>query len=154
MRASRAPRSAGGEVNRLPIVRTVSVLVALVAALTFAACGSAGTDSSTKFEGAQRDVASTIEDLQSAASDDHASEICSTLLAKSLLDQIGGGAAGCQKAVTTALDAADTTELKVESVQVNGSDATARVKSGTGDGATTREVQLTREGSNWKIATL
>jgi len=106
------------------------------------------------FKGQEREVASTVEDLQSAAADDDASEICRTLLAKSLLDRIGGAGAGCQKAVGVALDATDTNELKVESVTVNGTNATARVKSGTGDSATTRTVQLTREGSNWKIATL
>ena len=134
-------------------MRPTVALIALLAALTLAACGSAGTDSSSSFEGQDRDVASTVEDLQSAAADDDASKICRTLLAKSLLDQIGAGDA-CQKAVTTALDAADTTALKVESVQVNGTNATARVKSGTGDASTTRTVRLTREGSNWKIASL
>jgi hypothetical protein len=134
-------------------VRPIVALVALLSALTLSACGSAGTDSSGSFEGQDREVASAVEDLQSAAADDDASEICRTLLAKSLLDQLGSSAA-CQKAVTTAIDAADTTELKVESVRVNGANATARVKSGTGDAATTRTVQLTREGSNWKIATL
>jgi len=135
-------------------VRSLTALIALLAALTLAACGSAGTDSSGDFEGQEREVASTVEDLQSAAADDDASEICRTLLAKSLLDKLGGSGSGCQKAVDNALDAADTTELNVESVQVNGTNATARVESGSGDGATTRSVQLTREGSNWKIATL
>jgi hypothetical protein len=134
-------------------VRPFVALIALLAALTLAACGSAGTDSSGSFEGQDREVASTVEDLQSAAADDDASEICRTLLAKSLLDQIGSGDA-CQKAVSIAIDAVDTTELKVESVRIDGTNATARVKSGTGDGSTTRTVQLTREGSNWKIATL
>jgi hypothetical protein len=134
-------------------VRLLSAIAVLLAALTLAACGSAGTDSSTDFEGDQREVASAVEDLQSAAADDDASEICRTLLAKSLLDRLGSADA-CRKAVDAALDAADTTELEVESVQVSGTNATARVKSGTGDSATTRTVQLTREGSNWKIATL
>ena len=134
-------------------MRPLVALIALLAALALAACGSAGTDSSGSFEGQDREVASTVEDLQSAAADDDASEICRTLLAKSLLDQIGSGDA-CQKAVTIAIDAADTTELKVESVRIDGTNATARVKSGTGDGSTTRTVQLTREGSNWKIATI
>lgn len=135
-------------------MRSLTALLALLAALTLAACGSAGTDSSGDFEGQEREVASTVEDLQSAAADDDASEICRTLLAKSLLDRLGGAGSGCQKAVDTALDATDTTELNVESVQVNGTNATARVESGSGDSATTRTVQLTREGSNWKIATL
>ena len=134
-------------------MRPFLALIALLAALTLAACGSAGTDSAGSFEGQDREVASTVEDLQSAAADDDASEICRTLLAKSLLDQIGSGDA-CQKAVSIAIDAVDTTELKVESVRIDGTNATARVKSGTGDGSTTRTVQLTREGSNWKIASL
>jgi hypothetical protein len=134
-------------------VRTLSALVALLAALTLAACGSAGTDSSKDFEGTDRDVASAVEDLQSAAADDDASQICRELLAKSLLDKLGS-ADTCQRAVGKAIDAADTDELEVQSVRVNGANATARVKSGTGDGATTRDVQLTREGSNWKIASL
>ena len=134
-------------------MRLPSAFLALLAALTLAACGSAGTDSSSDFEGDEREVASAVEQLQSAAADDDASEICRTLLAKSLLDQVGPGAA-CRNAVTVALNAVDTTELDVESVQVSGTSATARVKSGTGDSATTRTLRLTREGSNWKIAAL
>jgi hypothetical protein len=134
-------------------VRALTALIALLAALALAACGSAGTDSSGDFEGEQREVASAVEDLQSAAADDDASEICRTLLAKSLLDRLGSGD-GCEKAVAGALDATDTDELDVERVTVNGTNATARVKSGSGDGATTRDVRLTREGRNWKIASL
>jgi ABC-type oligopeptide transport system substrate-binding subunit len=134
-------------------VRVLTALIALLAALALAACGSAGTDSSGDFEGEQREVASAVEDLQSAAADDDASEICRTLLAKSLVDRLGAGD-GCEKAVAAALDATDTDELDVERVTVNGTNATARVKSGSGDGATTRDVRLTREGRNWKIASL
>jgi hypothetical protein len=135
-------------------VRPLAALLALLAALTLAACGSAGTDSSSDFEGEQREVASAVEDLQSAASDDDASEICRTLLAKSLLDQLEQRGVECTAAVKTALDAADTTDLDVQSVQVSGTTATARVESGSGDNATTRDVRLTREGRNWKIAAL
>ncbi len=134
-------------------MRSLSVLVALVAALTLAACGSGGTDSSGDFEGDEREVASVVEDLQTAAADDDASEICRTLLAQSLLRQVGTDDA-CQKAVTVALDAVDTTELSVQDVTVNGTNATARVESGSGDNSTTRTVRLTREGRNWKISAL
>ena len=135
-------------------MRSLTALVALLAALTLAACGSAGTDSSGDFEGQEREVASTVEDLQSAAADDDASEICRTLLAKSLLDRLGGARrrlpeGGRHRARRHGHDRAE-----VESVPVNGTNATARVESGSGDSATTRTVQLTREGSNWKIATL
>jgi outer membrane PBP1 activator LpoA protein len=134
-------------------VRPLAAVLVLLAALVLAACGSAGTDSSTKFQGDQREVASTIEDLQSAASADDPSKICRSLLARTLLDRIGTGPQ-CQKVVETAIDAADTNELDVKSVSVTGTSATARVTSGKGDGATTRTVHLEREGSNWKIAAL
>jgi hypothetical protein len=134
-------------------VRPLAALLALVAALTFASCASS-SDSSSDFEGDQREAASAVEDLQSAAHDDDASEICRTLLAKSLLDEIKGRGLECTTVVKKALDAADTTELDVKSVQVSGTTATARVESGSGDNATTRTVRLTREGRNWKIASL
>jgi hypothetical protein len=135
-------------------VRPLAALLALLAALTLAACGSGGSDSSTDFEGDQREVASAVEDLQSAASDEDASEICRTLLAQSLLEQIRSRGLQCATAVKAALDATDTTELDVQSVQVSGTTATARVESGSGDNATTRTVRLAREGRNWKIAAL
>jgi hypothetical protein len=135
-------------------VRPLAVLLALVAALTLAACGGAGSDSSSDFEGEQREVASAVEDLQSAASDEDASEICRTLLAQSLLQELRSNGVECTTAVKKALDAADTTDLDVQSVQVNGTTATARVESGSGDSATTRDVRLAREGRNWKISAL
>ena len=134
-------------------MRTLSALLAVIAALALAACGSAGTDSSSDFEGEEREVASVVEELQTAAADDKPSEICRDLLATPLVEQLGSQD-NCQKAVTTVLDATDTTELEVDSVDVSGTTATAKVTSGTGDNATTRDVRLVREGNNWKIAAL
>jgi hypothetical protein len=134
-------------------VRPLAALLALLAALTLASC-TTSSDSSSDFEGDQREVAAAVEDLQTAAGDDDASEICRTLLAKSLLDEIQGRGLECTTVVKQALDAADTTDLDVQSVQVNGTTATARVESGSGDNATTRTVRLAREGRNWKIASL
>ena len=135
-------------------MRLRSGLLALLAALTLVACGGGGTDSSSDFEGQEREVASAVEDLQSAAADEDASEICRTLLAKSLLDQIQSRGLRCDRAVAIALDATDTTDLEVEDVTVRGTTAQARVTSGSGDNATTRTVRLEREGRNWKIAAL
>jgi hypothetical protein len=134
-------------------VRAPAVVLALIAAATLAACGSAGTDSSSDFEGEEREVASVVEELQTAAADDDASEICRELLAPALIEQLGSQD-DCQKAVTTVIDATDTTELDVQSVDVSGTNATARVESGSGDNATTRTVRLVRDGRNWKISAL
>jgi hypothetical protein len=134
-------------------VRALSVLLAVIAAVTLAACASGGTDSSSDFEGEEREVASVVEELQTAAADDDASEICRELLAPALIEQLGSQE-NCQRVVTTVIDATDTTELDVQSVNVSGQNATARVESGTGDNATTRTVQLVRDGRNWKISQL
>ena len=100
-------------------MRPLAALLAILAALMLASCASS-SDSSSDFEGDEREAASAVEDLQSAANDDDASEICRTLLAKSLLDEIQGRGLECTTVVKTALDAADTTELDVKSVQVSG----------------------------------
>jgi hypothetical protein len=132
-------------------VRALSALLAVTAAVALAACASGGTDSSEDFEGDEREVASVVEDLQTAAADDDASEICRELLAPALIEQLGSQD-GCQKAVATVIDATDTTELEVDSVEVQGTNASARVTSGSGDNATTRTVRLVRDGRNWKIS--
>jgi hypothetical protein len=134
-------------------VRTLSAVLAVIAAVTLAACGSAGTDSSSDFEGEDREVASVVEELQTAAADDDASEICRELLAPALIEQLGSQD-NCQKVVQTVIDATDTTELEVDSVDVSGTNATARVTSGSGDNATERTVRLVRDGRNWKISEL
>jgi hypothetical protein len=134
-------------------VRSLTALLALLAALTLAACGAAGTDSSSDFKGDERDVASQVEKLQSAAADDDYDEICNTLLAPSLKDQIPPGLT-CQQAVRAAIEAADTSELKVTKVDIRGDSATATVESGTGDSAVTRTVTLSRPQNNWLIAKL
>jgi hypothetical protein len=134
-------------------VRALPVLLAVTAAVTLAACGSGGTDSSSDFEGEEREVASVVEELQTAAADDDASEICRELLAPALIEQLGSQD-GCQRAVASVIDATDTTELEVDSVQVDGTNASARVTSGSGDNATDRTVRLVRDGRNWKISAL
>jgi hypothetical protein len=134
-------------------VRSLTALLALLAALTLAACGAAGTDSSSDFEGDERDVASQVEKLQSAALDDDYAEICNNLLAPAIKEQIPSGTT-CPKAVRAAIEAADSSELKVTKVDISGDTATATVESGTGDSAVTRTLTLTRPQNNWLISKL
>jgi hypothetical protein len=134
-------------------VRSLTALLALLAALTLAACGAAGTDSSSDFEGDDRDVASQVEKLQSAAADDDYAEICNNLLAPAIKEQIPSGMT-CEKAVQAAVEATDTSELKVTKVDIDGDTATATVESGSGDSAVTRTITLTRPQNNWLISKL
>jgi hypothetical protein len=136
-------------------VRPLAAILALVSSLALAACGAAGSSSKTDFKGTQGEVASVVEDLQTAAGDDNAPEICSNLLAPALLAALRSRSVDCVDAVDSALDAVDSTELEALAVTVSGTTATARVRSGSdGDGASTHTMRFVREGRNWKITAL
>jgi hypothetical protein len=134
------------------------VLVALslaLAALTVGCTASgSNTDSSSDFQGARAQVASTVEDLESAASKGDEGEICGQLLATRLVDRLSTGGRDCRATVQDTLDDADSSDLTVESVRVSGDTATARVKAETGDRDRIETVGLVREANRWKIAQL
>jgi outer membrane lipoprotein-sorting protein len=133
-------------------------IVALLAALplVLSACGQTSKDSAKDFQGEQRAVAQAVEDLQSASSKSNEDKICTQLLAPTLVAKIKSASKGtCQSALKDALGDADTFELQVKKVVVNGNTATATVTSDAGgnkDRADT--LQLVKDGGRWKIATL
>ncbi|MCW3023918.1 MAG: nuclear transport factor 2 family protein [Conexibacter sp.] len=133
-------------------------LVALLLALPFAlgACGQAAKDSAGSFQGDQKDVAQTVEDLQSFARKGDAAKICSELLAKDLVAKIQSSSKRpCDKALKDTIADADAFELTVKKVTVNGDRATATVQSvGGGSQDRTETLTLVRDQSAWKIATL
>jgi hypothetical protein len=128
--------------------------LAVAAAIFAAGCGQGSSNSATDFQGEQRAVAQTIEDLQSAGKKGDATKICDELLAPTLVDRIKRSGGDCAKVVDSALSDADSFELKVEKVTVNGNRATAVVKSETGKKDRTDTIELVREGRNWKVASL
>ena len=134
------------------------VLVAVSLALATMAAGCttsrSNTDSAGDFKGAQAQVASTVEDLQSAASSGDEAEICGRLLAARLVDQLSSRGRDCRTAVHDALENSDTADLTVESVRIRGNTAIARVKAETGDHDRVHTVGLVRERNLWKIARL
>jgi hypothetical protein len=133
-------------------------LVALLVALPFAlgACGQAAKDSAGSFQGDQKDVAQTVEDLQSFARKGDAAKICSEVLAKDLVVKIQSSSKKpCDKALKDTIADADAFELTVKKVAVNGDRATAVVKSvGGSNQDRTQTLTLVRDQSAWKIATL
>jgi hypothetical protein len=128
--------------------------LALVVALAAAGCGQANKDSATKFSGEQRAVAQAVEDLQSAGRKGDAQKICTDLLAPALIEEIRHASGDCAKVLDGALQDADTFEMTVEKVTVDGTRATAVVKSDAGKKDRTDTLELVREGRNWKIASL
>ena len=134
----------------------VLVATSLALAALMAGCTASGSknDSSADFQGANAQVATTIEDLESAASNGDEAEICGRLLAARLVDRLSARGRDCRSVVHDAVEDADTSNLTVQSVRITGDTATARVKEETGDHDRIATVGLVREAGRWKIARL
>jgi outer membrane PBP1 activator LpoA protein len=136
-------------------LRLLPVLVA--AALTLSACGQTSKDSSGDFQGDQKVVAQTIEDLQKQSSKQNPGEkICTDLLAADLVAKIKTASKqSCADALDDAFRDADSFELQVKKVSISGTTATATVESDDkGSKKTTDTLTLTKSGDGWKISSL
>jgi type II secretory pathway component HofQ len=132
-------------------------LLALLVALPFAlgACGQAAKDSAGDFKGDQKDVAQTVEDLQSFARKGDSDKICGQLLADELVAKIKSSSKDtCDQALKDAIADVDAFELQVQKVTVNGDNATAVVKSEAGNDDQTQTLTFVRDQSAWKITAL
>ena len=131
-----------------------AAICTLLLALLAAGCTQAGSsgDSASTFNGQQHDVATTVEDLQSAGAKHDEGQVCSQLLAKQFVDTLDAAPGGCQAKVKAALKDTDTFDLTVEAVTINGDKATARVKTENGAKDKTTTLQLVKEGGRWKIS--
>jgi copper chaperone CopZ len=141
----------------VPMPRRVHAAVAVLAAVpALAGCAAVGSsdNSSGDFQGEARLVANTVEDLQSAGSKGREGEICTNLLARPLAVRIGARANSCAKAVEAALKDTDAFDLKVESVRVSGTSATARVRADRGDRDEIVVLGLVKQGAGWRISDL
>ena len=129
-------------------------------AISLAGC-TQEKDSSEKFTGPKRSVAQAIEDLQEAGRKGDAKKVCADLLASSVVKRVTTPAKTCTKVVDQQLDDADTFELEVVSVSLDGatsgagaSHATARVKS-TDNGKDRFDLfTLVKESGRWRIQSL
>jgi hypothetical protein len=128
----------------------VGRLLPLLALLALAACGGAGGDSAADFEGTQRAVAQTVEDLEDAGQDDDPRRICNSLLSSEVVRQIESRGTDCVEAIDQALAQTDSFSLTVTSVRVSGTTASARVETGT-DEEEEEVIELVREGRTWRI---
>jgi hypothetical protein len=133
----------------LAAVATCAALVAGCAPTT-----SSKTDVGKFTAGDQRQVAQAVVDFQSAANDGNEERICSALLSKDLAARLASRGRDCPAVVHEAIRDADTVDLTVQSVRVNGDKATARVKLETGKKDRAATLGLVRERGTWRIATL
>ena len=104
-------------------------LPVLLVALALAGCGAEQEQSSVeKFQGEDRAVAQKVEDLQEAGEGRNPEDICSDILASSLVQQLEAADVKCADEMEKAIDDADDYDLEVQEVTVSGSTATAQVR--------------------------
>ena len=125
-----------------------------VLALALAACGAAPRDSAKEFNGAERDVAATIEDLETAARDDDAERVCTKLFSDRLLATLKEQGTNCPTAVEEAFNDADSLDLTVDDVSISGATARTEVTSGQGSKKKTDTLELEKDGAGWRISSL
>ena len=134
----------------MPASRTLALL--LVAAGLATGCGASTSNSASKFSGDKKDVATTVDDLASAAKKSDEAKICTDLLTPGLIDtlRLADGHASCNTAINDAIKDADTFDMTVKSVNVTGNNATAVVDSKHKDANDT--LSFEKVGGRWKIA--
>jgi hypothetical protein len=133
-------------------MRPVAALL-LAVALLAAGCGGQQASSSEEFQGAEREVAQTVERLGEAGDEGRTREICAQLLATTVVERLRESDQDCERVVARALDQADTYDLEVQDVRVDGERARARVQAG-GDEDNVDVIELVRQGGRWRITSL
>ena len=136
-------------------MRRALPVLALLVCLPLAGCTQAGTknsDSTKDFTGDQKAVASTVEDLQTAAKDRKGTTICADLITAELRDRIS--TSDCPKVMKDAVRDTDEVDLKVKTVTVSGDTAVASVQVKTGGGDRTRTIELQKVAGRWRISAL
>ncbi|TMK41211.1 MAG: nuclear transport factor 2 family protein [Actinobacteria bacterium] len=141
--------------RRRPPHRLASALTCATAIASLAAgCAQAPQTSAGRFSGESKAVAQEIDDWNSAASKHDEKHICQQDLSGALVAALDRAKGGCQDAVRRQLDAADTFTTSVQSVSVNGDQATAQVKSSHNGHDRIDTLTLIKEGGRWHLAGL
>ena len=128
--------------------------LALIGVLALAGCGAQAeqTSSVENFQGEERAVAQKVEDLQEAGESRNAEDICSEILARSLVTQLEAAGVECADEMEKAIDDADDYELDVQDVTISGSTATVEVR--RGEDGPTETMEFAKEGDQWRATSL
>ena len=132
-------------------MRPPLLLFALLLAAGLAGCAQTPS-SAGSFKGAKKEVADTIEQLQTAAQNRKPADICSEVLARALVDKLKTSGNACVDEMEKIVNDADDFELDVTAVTITGATATATVKARKGgrDNAVTT-FALAREDGQWRL---
>jgi hypothetical protein len=129
------------------------VALALIV-LGLAGCGAQAQSSSVdKFtDPDEKAVAQKVQDLADAGKRGKPDDICSNILAQSLVSQLNAAGTDCATEMSKAIDDANEFNLDVLKVTVTGNTATAEVKQG--DKGSTVTMDFTREKNSWRATAL
>ena len=132
------------------------VLPAALAATLLAGCGASTSNNTSDFQGDKKAVAQVIDDLEKASkgTNPDTKEICNTIFAKAVADQLRQGDQDCQDAVKRQLKDSSDSDISVKSVNVDGNTANATVVSTVNGNDATQTLKLIRDGQTWRISGL
>jgi hypothetical protein len=134
--------------------KMIALLCAPLLASTVAACGATTSVSTSAFKGEQQQVAKAVARLQSHATALEAKKICTEDLAAARVRKLNTAPGGCKQALESQLKQIDSFETTVQSVQINGATATARVKGVKGGKKSIQTLTLVHEGGKWKVSSV
>jgi hypothetical protein len=127
-------------------------LAGLLAAFALAGCGAGTTSSAENFQGAEKAVATQVEELQEAGQARKPEDICADILSRRLVQELEAAGTTCNEEMERAIEDADDFELDVRDVTVTGNTATARVR--RGEDGPVRTFEFARENGQWRATSL
>jgi hypothetical protein len=122
------------------------------ALLLLAGCGAGQPSSEERFQGAEREVATQVEELQAAGNADEPEKICTEILSRRLVTELEAAGTTCNEEMEKAIQDADDFELDVREVTIQGNEATARVR--RGEDGPTATFEFVRENGQWRATSL
>ena len=128
----------------------LAVLIALFAAMLLTGCTQTQT-TSNDFTGERKQVADRVADLADDGQRKRADAICENLLADELVRQVAAAGSSCASEMKKAIDDADGFDLDVTKVDVNGTTATATVRSQDRGKDVDRTFEFVKQDGDWRI---
>jgi hypothetical protein len=143
-------------------IRPVALVPVVLAysLLGVGACGQAQKADTDKFEGAEKDVAEAVFEFRDAVAKRDEGKICDTYFTAALKEEVAskGKAAGrgstCAKAIEDSIADIDATDIEVTDVTIEGTKATAKIKTDLSKGDDPTDTIVLADEKGWRISEL